>query len=124
MINRCYGGFNYSDEAMAEYHKVRPGVLEHEIERHDEVMLDIVQRMGKKAWGSACEIGFETIDEVYRDFYEIDDYDGVESIRIQFDRYMIDGIRKIIANRDLTDEQKVIDTGILLSSVESDMRSA
>ena len=124
MINRCPGLFNYSDEAMAEYHKIKPGVEMHEIERHDEVMVEIVQRMGKKAWGILCEIGFETINEVYRDHYEIDDHDGFESIRIEFDRYMIDRISKIMDNRDLTNDQKVHRTRALLAGVESAMRSA
>ena len=118
MINRCYGGFCYSDEAMAEYHKIKPGVEMHEIERHDEVMVEIVQRMGKKACGILCEIGFETINEVYRDHYKIDDYDGVESIRINYAQYMIDRIRDIMDNRDLSSEQKCLQTRHVLASVE------
>ena len=124
MINRCPGVFNYSDEAMVEYHKIKPGVEEHQIERHDEVMLEIVQRLGEKAQGFGCKIVFKTINEVYRDHYEIDDHDGFESIRIEYDRYMLDRISKIMDNRDLTNDQKVHRTRALLSSVEFDRRCA
>ena len=124
MINRCFGGFNYSDEAMAEYHKVRPGVEEHEIERHDEIMVDIVKRMGEKAQGVGCLIRFKTINEIYRDYYQVDGSDGFESVRIEYDRYMLDRISKIMDNRDLTNDQKVHRTRALLSSVEFDRRCA
>lgn len=124
MVNRRHGGFSYSDEAMAEYHKIKPGVEMHEIERHDEVMVDIVKRMGEKAWGISCKICFETINEVYRDHYRVDGYDGFESVQIEYTRYMIDRIRDIMDNRDFTSEQKVLQIRHVLSSVEYAMRSA
>ena len=79
VINNCYGGFSLSPTAVArlgeaglkasEYH---PGC-----ERHDPLLIKIVEELGELAAGQFSEL---IIEEITEDRYIIREYDGLESI--------------------------------------------
>ena len=99
VVNRCYGGFELSDEAFEEYLKrknieyiveidkydrkkyyTKSGKLlwDGQIPRYDKVLIEIVKEMGEKSFGKFAELEIVEIpDEV--DWY-IDDYDGMETV--------------------------------------------
>lgn len=99
VYNRCYGGFGLSEEACIKYLKLKgmtPVVYESgafkfvrakeddswskgNIERHDPILVQVVEEMGRKANGNYANLVVEEVDGPYR----IDDYDGMESIQTQ-----------------------------------------
>lgn len=85
VINTCYGGFGLSDFAidMMEQrgYKVNRydfgSYLDTDIDRHNEDLLEVVEILGEDANGSCAEL---TIVEFDGNVYQIDEYDGYESI--------------------------------------------
>jgi hypothetical protein len=78
VINREYGGFGLSKDAMRELRdrKGNPNLTDWEIARDDVILVEIVERMGKKANGNYSDLKIvEVPDEVQ---WEIQEYDGME----------------------------------------------
>lgn len=121
LLNRCYGGFSFSEEAMKEYYTksksttaMLPDYEENqidyqtldkgrEISRTDPVMIEIVKRLGQKANGSCASIQIACIPQKYTNYHCIDEYDGYESIGILFKDYKFDQIKTTINAYDGTD---------------------
>jgi len=77
VINRCYGGFGLSDEALALYNKLsgKSIIYVGDIERDDPNLIKVVEQLDNaNDQYSALEV-VEIPDEVE---YEIEQYDGVE----------------------------------------------
>lgn len=103
VINRCYGGFSLSKEAVEEYLKLK-GVTysyvigkhswdshftvegdyfsDRKIERHDPVLVQVVSRLGGKANGECAKLEVEWVQKGTR--YKIDEYDGFESLESEY----------------------------------------
>jgi hypothetical protein len=78
VINREFGGFGLSNDALKELRdrKGNPNLSDWEIHRDDPVLIGIVERMGKKANGNYSDLKIvEVPDEVQ---WEIQEYDGME----------------------------------------------
>ena len=81
VINRCFGGFGLSDEAMQLYAAKKGIKLEgfyDEIPRDDPVLVEVVEHLGEAANDWAAKLKVVEIPEGV-DWY-IDDYDGIEQI--------------------------------------------
>ena len=106
VYNACYGGFGLSKEACQRYWDIKgqPIWIEdalwgfdvwlvppeerlekaygkqtwynRDVDRHDPVLVQVVEELGDKANGECAELA---IAEVY-DSYRIDEYDGYESV--------------------------------------------
>ncbi len=90
VINKCYGGFSLSWKAVERLKELGhplaidcnphtfnyDGYLD-EIERHDPLLVQVVEELGDEADGESAAL---SIKEIHFG-YEIDDYDGQESIR-------------------------------------------
>ena len=102
VVNKCYGGFNLSFEAVAyifdnmsqeEKYEMRkdykespyPGwtVKDHiafemrDLPRHHALLVEAVEKLGEKASGSSSRL---EIVEIKGNKYIIDEYDGLESV--------------------------------------------
>lgn len=102
-INKCWGGFALSQEAVilarklsgndkwanvvlpGEYYFDGSGPVDKfmdsyfpDIERHDNILIKIIETLGKKANGKLSNLHIVEIPDNTN--YEIDDYDGQESI--------------------------------------------
>ena len=82
VINRCFGGFGLSDEAMQLYAAKKgiklEGFYDWEISRNDPVLVEVVEHLGEAANDWATDLKVVEIPEGV-DWY-IEDYDGVEHI--------------------------------------------
>ena len=91
VINRCFGGFGLSDEAIELYaekkgiklgEKLKYGgyeeLWEGDIPRNDLVLVWVVEHLGEKANGWAAELDIVEIPEDV-DWY-VEEYDGVEHV--------------------------------------------
>lgn len=81
VINTCYGGFNLSDAAVAEYAN-RKGipvdeVMHWEIPRDDTDLVAVVEQLGGNM-GYGTELKVVTIPADVQ--WQIDEYDGIEHV--------------------------------------------
>ena len=120
MYNACYGGFSLSDAAMEEYRRQCPEAQRvwcpRSVPRHDPVLVGIVQKMGKKAYGHYAKIQMRKIPAQYANHYEIAEYDGLEHVVIKYDAYELDAIRSICKDRVLNKSDKLARIVAVLNS--------
>jgi len=92
MYNSIHGGFGFSNKAIKMYCE-KKGIeyipqtdedynrrIGYSILRHDKVMISIIKEIGKEANSEYSNIKLEKIPEKYLEYYEIEKYDGLESI--------------------------------------------
>ena len=110
MYNTCYGGFSLSKAAVNEYKRKCPeaqDVSSYRILRHDPVMVGIVQRMGELANGRCAKVELCKIPVQYVDYYEIEEYDGMEHVEIQYDRFKLDAVKLVLKDEGLNESEKL-----------------
>lgn len=78
VLNKCFGGFGLSDWAEKQMGCSEPS-------RDDPKFITLVTNHGKKVSGDCAELQVVEIPDNTTD-YEIDEYDGFESIT-----YVVDG---------------------------------
>ena len=105
MINKQYGGYSFSEAAIDEYNKrnleIDPSfVLEKyngdQIDVRSKIMIDICKEFGEKANSQYSNIKIYQIKKKYENFYKISEYDGMENIIIDFDKYKLHSIDEIL----------------------------
>ena len=112
VYNSCYGGFSLSDKAMQRYCEIkgikvypenwagltlywlsepsgdkvkddwRETFNSRDIPRHDPVLVQIVEELGKEASGRCAEL---RIFETESNQYMIEEYDGNETVVVSYD---------------------------------------
>lgn len=83
VINSCYGGFGLSDEAL-ECLECKYS-FEYDNRRTDPALISVVENLGELASGFCSSLQVVEIPDEATD-WELNNYDGVESIT-----YVIDG---------------------------------
>jgi hypothetical protein len=83
VINRRYGGFSLSEEAVAMYHKLNgsdKNIFSRDIPRDDPLLIQVIQTLGEQASsGSFAKLRIVQIpDDIPADGWTIQDYDGIE----------------------------------------------
>lgn len=78
VINACYGGFGLSDKAIAWLKK--KGITAHyyDIARDNPLLVECIEALGDDADGTYAELRIVDIPDGVD--YEIEEYDGIESI--------------------------------------------
>ncbi len=104
VINKCYGGYGLSSEAIELYltKKNIPIVLDprsdsyfkyyvvaeyerfsyYNISRHDPILVEVVRELGERANGNCAELAIVWAPDGCE--YFVDEYDGMESIETWF----------------------------------------
>ena len=78
VINACYGGFGLSKEALALFNE-RSGTTityEHDIERNNPILVEIVEQLGESADGGFAELKVVEIPDDVN--WYVEEYDGRE----------------------------------------------
>lgn len=94
VINKCFGGFGLSVEAVEMYakakgidpgHKVKTFGTEYfsnfydgDLDRADPDLVQVVELLGEKSWGHCSKLEVVEIPNGVK--WDIHDYDGMESI--------------------------------------------
>lgn len=82
VINRCYGDFNLSDEALAYYNKLsNKNVIEDDIytiKRNDPYLIQVVEYLGERANGYCAKLKVVEIPDDIE--YQILYFDGIETV--------------------------------------------
>lgn len=79
VVNRCWGGFSLSKEAYKELGLPWDGHGFADVERDDPKLVETVERLGDAANGRHSELKVIEIPDGIS--WEIDNYDGQETIR-------------------------------------------
>lgn len=127
LYNACYGGFRLSSEAVRlinnRYSEIgKPPIKESSyITRTDPIIVDVYNQLGKDSFsGRNSLIEIEYIKKKYTDFIKIDEYDGMESVIIDYSSSVITQIDKIL-NSDQTDSEKLSSIKYSLNNMFSDI---
>jgi len=91
-----YGGWNLSRKAIKMYRE-RTGKINTEnpedniyflyIERHDPILLEIYKELGTEFDGKYSQSEIEEIPKKYENYYTITEYDGLETVVIDYHKY-------------------------------------
>jgi hypothetical protein len=105
VVNACFGGFGLSHDAIMRYGELanlnlvyvkgdhrwgdryfKDGIQddensfwEHDIERNDPILVQVVEELGEAADGEAAELRIADVPDDAA--WYLDDYDGIETIR-------------------------------------------
>lgn len=128
LYNNQYGGYGLSDKAIQlynekmsrldpEYKPIKFGddkvdedyssISFLEYERHNPVLVEIYKEIGKEINDDCSNIVIKEIPKKYKKCYTISEYDGLESICIDLQKYTVKTIKKIIKNLDMDNDTKI-----------------
>jgi hypothetical protein len=121
LYNDCYGGWNISNKALELYKERNPQhsnqyvsdkLLRNSIERTDTSLIQIYKELGYVFNTGNGKIQIEKIPKKYKEYYFINEYDGNESVEIDYTQYKLDNITNTInqiLQSDLTNNEKMKD---------------
>ncbi len=92
--NTCYGGFSLNDEGLKRYHEKtgkQRGDSEF-LDRHDPALVEMIEEDAKKYSGRCSELRIYNLDDIFDGCYYIDDYDGMESVEVDYGKWLTKNI--------------------------------
>ena len=134
LYNNQYGGFGYSRKAIEEYNKRVPAgaakiktgtgqgifsqallgksevdqeIYVHEIDRGDPLMVQVCKDLGNDANETYSMIAIAQVPRKFEKHYYIGEYDGLESVQIDFKRYQLDTIKSIVSDGTIASQVQV-----------------
>ena len=122
VYNATHGGFGLTKRALAEYNKRSSRNIEFDssIDRSDPVLIDMVETMGNTINESYSRLKIKEFPIKYKSFLSWHEYDGAESVTINYDKYLIHHIKCVKDDNTITMEEKM--TRIQELYEEYDMR--
>jgi len=129
LYNNCYGGWGVSEQAINLYNnrmkEIDPNHVSIEdsgdlwSNRHDPVLVKIFHELGDAFNESRYNCSkIAIIPKKYENCYIIKEYDGLESIQIDKNKYKLDMIRQMITNDTMTSDEKINELKILFNNVK------
>lgn len=112
LYNNCYGGYMPSMKAEELYNqricKTNDNGTDddvvpfYQLDRHDPLIVQIFHELGKEFNDEqqGTNIKLVEIPEKYKNYYEIEEYDGVENVVVDYHRYIVDKITEISSSGD------------------------
>ena len=98
LINVCYGGWNISKKAIELYklrnpsYNVTGNVFDYFFDRHEPILVQIYKELGDNFDGKYSKTKIKKILKKYENYYDIDEYDGKECVKINYTKYKLDNI--------------------------------
>lgn len=138
LYNNCYGGFSLSKKAKELYNE-RMSQLDPEYKprsvddyyddfydtafRHDPLLVSIYHELGEEFNGEKyTKIKIKMIPKKYENAYIIHEYDGLESVSLDNDKYKLDAIQKIVGIADMDNDSKINEINKVLLEKEYYLR--
>lgn len=110
VLNVCYGGFGLSKWALDQLKdSARADEYNPYLERTDKRLIELIQEHGDKVNGSCASLYIQYMPEEYYNYdcYTINEYDGVESLVLQYEKYKLLKITEILYNDQLSYEERI-----------------
>ena len=110
LLNDCYGGWQISNKAkkLYELRKTKDSIRR----RSDPILVQIYKELGDEFdGGKYSKTGIEKIPKKYEKYFIISEYDGLESIEIDYTKYELDHlkqkIKEILENNSMNNDEKI-----------------
>ena len=110
LYNNCYGGFNFSDEFVAEYKRrkgedigARGRLYYNGLDsmRCDPVVVAIFEEFGsERSSGPTAALELYEIPAIFARYWEIDEYDGDETVRVNINDAYADVLHAYMGSGD------------------------
>lgn len=109
VYNSKCGGFGMSQEGLAEYNRLTSLHMKgyYCIERDDPVLIHLVETMGKEIDDECSRLKIKEFPMKYKSFLKWTEYDGRETVSIDYERYLISNIRDINDDTTLSSDEKI-----------------
>lgn len=110
VYNGCYGGFDLSNQGLAEYNRrsSKSITLPSCIDREDPFLIEMVETMDPKEINSAySKLMVKEFDKKFKSFLEWREYDGAEIVEIDYEGYVVENVKLIIRSKDISADEKV-----------------
>ena len=127
LVNICYGGWNISEKAIELYKLRNPNynLTENEFDyyfnRDDPILVQIYKELGNDFDDKYSKTKIKKILKKYEYYYDIDEYDGKECVRINYTKYKLDNIynkiKKILQSNN-NDNTKINEIEQFISAFE------
>ena len=97
VYNNRYGGFGMNQYGLEEYNRRTLQNLTYAdvIDRSDPILIEIVETMGKNVNDEHSRLAIKEFPMKYKSFLTWSDYDGNESVDIDYDKYLIHHVREV-----------------------------
>ena len=76
------------------------------IERSDPILIEIVETMGKGVNDENSRLAIKEFPEKYKSFLQWHEYDGKESVQIDYDKYLIHHM-KMVKDEMISSDEKI-----------------
>ena len=109
VYNAKYGGFGLSKEALAEYNRLSSQWVEHAdgMERDDPVLIQLVETMPHTINDENSRLKIKEFPMKYKSSLKWYDYDGKETVSIDYNRYLISAIKHVKDDIHLSSDEKI-----------------
>jgi len=117
LINKNYGGFGLSEKATELYNtrkrEIDPLFIynKNNVDRTDPILIQIYYELKDEINDQFAKLGIYKIEKKYKDCYEISEYDGSESIKINYAKYKLKKLQyeliDILNNNKLSSDEKI-----------------
>lgn len=84
VYNDCYGRFEVPNDNQITYERV-----------DNKPLIEWVKQNGN-SFGNGTFYAFARVPKEYKEYIKINDYDGLENVEIDFDKYLLNNIREVI----------------------------
>lgn len=121
IINKSYGGFQFSDFVCQLYFEKTQCNLKYEMQelfRYDPILIDLVKKYGDKVntkYSKLCIIQF---DKRFKNYIDIHEYDGFETATYNIDMYIRNTIAEII-DSEISSDNKIEKIEQLMNTLPS-----
>jgi len=113
LLNDCYGGWQISNKAtkLYELRKIKHS-KNYLRRRSDPIFVQIYKELGDEFdGGKHSKTGIEKIPKKYENHYYISEYDGLETVEIDYTKYELDNLKKnikeILENNSIDNDEKI-----------------
>ena len=113
LLNDCYGGWQISNKANKLYELRKTEKSENYIrKRSDPILVQIYKELGDEFdGGKHSKTNIEKIPKKYEKYYIISEYDGLETVEIDYTLYELDHlkqkIKEILENNHMDNDEKI-----------------
>ena len=113
LFNDCYGGWQISNKANKLYELRKTEKSENYIrKRSDPILVQIYKELGDEFdGGKHSKTEIEKIPKKYEKYYIISEYDGLETVEIDYTLYELDHlkqkIKEILENNHMDNDEKI-----------------
>jgi len=109
VYNSRHGGFGMSKQGLAEYNRVSSQTVNgyYCIDRDDPILIHLVETMGSEINDDYSRLKIKEFPMKYKLFLKWTEYDGLEAVCIDYDRYLISNVQSVIGNSSISSDEKI-----------------